>query len=299
MTLPHNAVLLSFEGPDPYSMVGGLGTRVTELSAALASTGVRTTLIFVGDPERSAVERAAPRLEYRRWCQWISKYHPGNVYDGEHGKSNDYRASVPPFVLDSIVHPAVQRDERVLVISEDWQTAPAAVELDRVLRVAGLRDRVILTWNANNTYGFESIDWRLLRQAATITTVSRYMKFELQARGVDALVIPNGIPERLLGGPPPDLVQAVSDALPARPLFVKVGRYDEDKRWLQAVDAFARVRRRHPQATLVVRGGREPYGETIFARARGLGLEVEEVRVPSRDSQALLEALANASGPIV
>jgi glycosyltransferase involved in cell wall biosynthesis len=297
--LPHNAVLLSFEGPDPYSMVGGLGTRVTELSAALAATGVRTTLVFVGDPARSPVESAGPNLEYRRWCQWISSHHPGNVYDGEHGKSSDYRASVPPFVVESIVDPAARRDESVLVIAEDWQTAPAAIELDRLLHVAGLRDRVTLTWNANSTYGFDSIDWLALRQAATITTVSRYMKFELRARGLEALVIPNGIPDRLVGGPPHELVQAAAQALPARPLYVKVGRYDEDKRWMQAIDAFARVRKRHPQATLVVRGGREPYGESIFAHARALGLRVEDVAAPSRDAQALLDALSRASGPIV
>jgi glycosyltransferase involved in cell wall biosynthesis len=296
---PENAVVLSFEGPDPYSMVGGLGTRVNELSGALAAAGVRTTLIFVGDPERPPVESPAPNLEYRRWCQWISKYHPGNVYDGEHGKSSDYRVSVPPFVLDSIVAPAAQRDESVLVIGEDWQIAPAVIELARMLHVAGLRERVMLTWNANNTYGFESIDWRALRQTATITTVSRYMKFELRARGVEALVIPNGIPERLIGGPPPDLVQAASEAIKARPLFVKVGRYDEDKRWMQAIDAFARLRRLHSQATLLVRGGREPYGQTIFARARALGLDVEDVAVSSRDSQALLEALSATSASIV
>jgi glycosyltransferase involved in cell wall biosynthesis len=280
-------------------MVGGLGTRVTEMSAALAAAGVRTTLVFVGDPERTPVELVAPNLEYRRWCQWISRYHPGNVYDGEYGKSNDFRASVPPFVLESIVRPAAQRDESVLVVSEDWQTAPAAIELDRLLRTAGLRDRVILTWNANNTYGFDSIDWRSLRQATVITTVSRYMKFELRARGVEALVIPNGIPERLVGGPPPELVQAVAEALTARPLYVKVGRYDEDKRWMQAVDAFAGVRRRHPRAMLVIRGGREPYGESVFAGARALGLEVEDVVVRSRDPQAMLDALRAASGAIV
>lgn len=42
-------VLLSFEGPDqPYSMAGGLGVRVTELAQALAESGFRTHLIFVG-----------------------------------------------------------------------------------------------------------------------------------------------------------------------------------------------------------------------------------------------------------
>lgn len=299
VALPEHVVLLSFEGPDPYSLIGGLGTRVVELSAALAEAGIEATLIFVGDPAKPAVERAGPHLEYRRWCQWISAYHPGNVYDGERGKSDDYRVSVPPFVVESIVRPAAERGERVLVIAEDWQTAPAAIELDRMLRVAGLRNSAILQWNANNTYGFDSIDWPGLTSAATVTTVSRYMKFELRARGVDSLVVPNGIPERLIGGPPEDLVNAAAEALTARPLFVKVGRYDEDKRWMQAIEAFALVRQRHPRATLVVRGGREPYGETIFARARVLGLEIEDVRAESRDPQLLLEKLAEATAPIV
>lgn len=298
-TLPANAVLLSFEGPDPYSLVGGLGTRVTELSAALAEAGIRTSLIFVGDPQRPAVEQAAPNLEYRRWCQWISAYHPANVYDGEHGKSDDYRDSVPSFVVDSIVEPAARRNEYVLAIAEDWQTAPAAIQLDALLRRRGLRDRVILMWNANNTYGFEGIDWGALTRGAWVTTVSRYMKFELRARGIESLVIPNGIPERILGGPPDDLVAAARKALPSRPLFVKVGRYDEDKRWMQAIDGFARVRAKHPAARLVVRGGREPYGDVIFAHARALGLDVDDVAVKSRDPHDLLDAVAQATAAIV
>src|SRR3990167_8295723 len=37
-------VLLSFEGPDRYSRAGGLGSRVTELSRALAGMGFETHL---------------------------------------------------------------------------------------------------------------------------------------------------------------------------------------------------------------------------------------------------------------
>lgn len=298
--LPQNAVVLAFEGPDPYSMVGGLGTRVTELSAALADLGTATTLVFVGDPERPAYERPRPNLEYRRWCQWISAYHPGNVYDGERGKSDDYGASVPPFVVDAIVEPAARRGEDVLILAEDWQTARAAIEIDRRLRAQGLRERATMLWNANNTYGFDALDWHALSGAARVTTVSRYMKFELQARGVESLVIPNGIPERIVGGPPEDLVRELADALARhRPLLVKVGRYDEDKRWMQAIGAFARVRERHPEAMLVVRGGREPYGQAVFERARALGLATEDVSVASLEPEALLEALARAEGPIV
>ena len=297
--LPANAVLLSFEGPDPYSMVGGLGTRVTEMSAAMAAQGIRTTLIFVGDPERPAVQAPQPNLEYRRWCQWISAYHPGNVYDGEYGKVDDYKGSVPPFVVDSIVEPAARRGEYVLIIAEDWQTAPAIVGIDHLLRARGLRDRAIVMWNANNTYGFEGMDWPALTGAAWTTTVSRYMKFELRERGIESLVIPNGIPERIIGGPPDDLVKAVREALPTRPLYVKVGRYDEDKRWMQAIDAFALVHAAHPTARLVVRGGREPYGDVIFAHARALGLSIDDVAVKSREPEAVLEAVAATAASIV
>jgi glycosyltransferase involved in cell wall biosynthesis len=294
-----HAILLSFEGPDPYSMVGGLGTRVTELSAALAASGVETTLVFVGDPNLPSLERVGRGLTYRRWCQWISAHHPGNVYDGEWGKIPDYTRSVAPVVVDEIVRPAAARGERVLVIAEDWQTSWATIELDRVLREAGLRSSVTMMWNANNTYGFDSIDWNALQRAARITTVSRYMKFELQIRGKEALVIPNGIPDRILGGPPEDLVAMTASALTQRPLFVKVGRFDEDKRWMQAIEAFALVRAAHPGAKLVARGGREAYGETIFDRARQLGLSVESVKVASREPEPLLDALAAADADVV
>lgn len=298
--LPPHAVLLAFEGPDPYSFVGGLGTRVTEMSAALSTAGVTTTLIFVGDPHRPAVERPVANLEYRRWCQWISAYHPANVYDGELDKSRDYAASVPPFVLDAIVAPAAGRDERVLIVAEDWQTAGAIVELDRLLRERGLRDRAILLWNANNTYGFDMVDWAALTTAARVTTVSRYMKFELRARGVEALVIPNGIPSRILGGPSEGAVRLLEAALSDRhPLFVKIGRYDEDKRWTQAIEAFALVRLRHAQATLVIRGGSEPYGERLLAHASALGLNVEDVRAASPETEAFARALSAASGAIL
>ena len=49
-------VLVSFEGPDGYSLAGGLGVRVAELSRALAAAGHQTHVLFVGDPFRPAVE---------------------------------------------------------------------------------------------------------------------------------------------------------------------------------------------------------------------------------------------------
>ena len=95
---PDNTVfaIVSFEGPDRYSSAGGLGVRVTELAAELAALGFPTHLYFVGDPNRPGEEHAVHgRLRYRRWCSWLSAYHPNGVYDGEDAKVNDYRASVP------------------------------------------------------------------------------------------------------------------------------------------------------------------------------------------------------------
>ena len=55
---PDNTVFVSlcFEGPDIYSMAGGLGTRVTEFTESLAQLGYETHLIFVGDPTKPASE---------------------------------------------------------------------------------------------------------------------------------------------------------------------------------------------------------------------------------------------------
>jgi len=298
--LPRNAVLLAFEGPDAYSMVGGLGTRVTELSAALAAAGVRTTLVFVGDPNAESVERPRERLELRRWCQSISKRHPGNVYDDELSKMREYRETVPGFVIDAIVAPAAERDESVLVIAEDWQTAPTAIALDAGLRARGLRARIVLAWNANNTYGFDTIDWPALADAAKIATVSRYMKFELRARGVEARVIANGVPQRLLDGAPAALMARVHAAFTRRrPLFVKVARFDQEKRWMQAVDAFAAIAGANADAMLVARGGREPYGDAVMARARELGLRVDRLSFESRDPADAIDAIAASRGQVV
>ena len=100
------------------------------------------------------------------------------MYDGEEDKVRDFSASLPRAVIDEIVAPAAERGERVLVIAEEWQTANATIVLDALLRDRGLREHVTILWNANNTYGFNRIDWNRLRYASAITTVSKYMKFE-------------------------------------------------------------------------------------------------------------------------
>ncbi len=293
------AALLSFEGPDRYSSVGGLGTRETSFAKALGEAGVATSLFFVGDPALPAVEEFAPGVTLRRWCQWISAYHPRNVYDGEDNKVRDYSVSVPAFVVNDIVGPAVAAGERVLVIAEEWQTVPATIALDALLRARGWRDSVTILWNANNTYGFERIEWSALRRAAAVTTVSKYMRFELARWGVPSLVVPNGIDESLLDGPPRELVALLRKALRGRPALFKVGRFDPDKNWLQAVDAVAELRAMGFTPQLVLRGGREPYGTEVFAHARARGLTVERVEADGDDGEAVASGLAAAQADIV
>jgi len=299
VAFPRHVVLLSFEGPDRYASIGGLGTRVSQLARALGEAGSLVDLVFVGDPAMKPVESFAPNVTLRRWSQWISAYHPRNAYDAEDLKVNDWLESVPPFVIDQIVAPAALEGEQTLVIAEEWQTAGAAIAIDRLARDRGLRSSITLMWNANNTYGWERIDWPALQAAAAVTAVSKYMKFELSLLGVPALVIPNGLDERLLVGADPELVDAFRVAFGTRKTLVKVGRFDPDKNWLQAIDAVAELRAGGIDAMLIVRGGREAYGDVVFARAHERDLTVERLEYEGSDPARIADGIALAKGPIV
>ena len=299
VALPHRVVILSFEGPDRYASIGGLGTRVSQLAHALGDAGCIVDLIFAGDPAAAPVEAYGPNVTLRRWSQWISAHHPRNAYDGEAEKMIDWESSVPGFVVDSIIAPTMASGERTLVIAEEWQTANVAIAIDELARLRGVRASATLMWNANNTYGWENIDWAALQRAASITAVSKYMKFELGLRGVHSLVIPNGIDDRLLQGADPTLVAEMRQALGSRPTLVKVGRFDPDKNWLQAVDALAELHEAGINARMIVRGGKEPYGDVVFARAHERGLNVERIAYEGSDPHKVIDGIALAGGPIV
>ena len=92
-------IVLSFEGPDVYSMAGGLSSRIAYLTNTLAEMGFEVHHIFIGDSRMDGMEaRKSGKLILHRWCQWISEYHPAGVYDGEEGKLYDFTESTPPFV---------------------------------------------------------------------------------------------------------------------------------------------------------------------------------------------------------
>lgn len=279
-------VLLSFEGPDRYATAGGLGVRVDGLSRALAAAGFRTHVVFVGDPHARPTEVASRgRLVLHRWCQWISKYYPGGVYQGEETKLYDFNQSVPPFVVEHLARPAIDAGQLVVLMAEEWHTAEAACRISDLLHAAGRRSRALLLWNANNTMGFERINWGRLGYVTTLTTVSRYMKHLMWGRGVNPLVIPNGIPRRLLQRADEREVARLRRSLQKAVVLTKVGRWDPDKRWLMAVETVADLKAHGHDTVLLALGGVEPHQGEVLDRARGLGLTVRDVAI-SRPSLA-------------
>jgi len=273
--------VLSFEGPDRYAQAGGLGVRVTHLAETLAQRGFLTHLFFVGDPAAPGVEtRLNGRLILHRWCQWISMHHPAGVYDGEEGKLRDLSASLPPFLIEHIIRPALAAGQVPVILAEEWHTAEALIRLSDLLHRAGVRQRCVLFWNANNTMGFHRVDWPRLNFVAQLTTVSRYMKHLMWQMGLNPLVIPNGIPAGLLQPVDPRQVESLRRALGAdhdAVMLFKVGRFDPAKRWLMAVEASAMLKSRGLKVVFPIRGGIEAHGHEVLARARALGLHVTDI----------------------
>jgi glycosyltransferase involved in cell wall biosynthesis len=281
---PENTVFVSlcFEGPDVYSTAGGLGTRVTEFTEALAEMGYETHLIFVGDPSKPAVETLVNgRLHLERWSQWISKYYPNGVYDGEEQKLYDYNDTVPYHIYKDIAEPAINAGKIVVVIGEDWHVAEAISRTSDLLHWHNLRHRTLIMWNSNSLMSLHRINWGRLAYSSTITTVSRYMKQRLWSY--------NGIPRRYLEPVDQAQVAKLREIMqrgdPERLFLFKIGRFDPDKRWLMAVEALAHLKYSGHPVSMMIRGGIEPHGVEVLSRARHLGLNVQELhaRRPSVD----------------
>jgi len=285
-------VLLSFEGPDRYSLAGGLGVRVTNLSQTLAQLGFPTHFFFVGDPRQQGEGVSnGGKLVLHRWCQWISQYYPEGVYQGENEKLYDFNESVPWFVNEHIVKPAVAKDKLVVILGEEWHTTEAMCRISDLLYGNNLRDKVVMFWNANNTFSFHRINWGRLAYTATITTVSRYMKHIMWGMGLNPLVIPNGIPKPLLGRVDENAVARLKKSLDADLILSKVARWDPDKRWNMAVEATARLKARGIKTMLLARGGIEPHGEEVMHNARSLGLNVKETRAKGNSLEDYFQAI--------
>ncbi len=286
--------ILSFEGPDLYSRAGGLATRVIGLGDVLAELGFETHLWFIGDPDKPGYEQR-DNLHLHRWCQWVSRYHPDGVYDGERGKHAEFSASLPPYLAHEVIAPYVKEGGHAVVLAEEWQTVDAVLHLHWLLRYAKIRDDVTMLWNANNTFGFEQIAWDQLSQAARITTVSRYMKHRMREVGVDPLVVPNGLGAEAFDSPDRSAVAALRNRFRERTLLVKMARWDPDKRWLGAVDIVAEMKKQGWRPLLLARGGAEPHGEEVLRSAVERGLRVIDRTWSEPGPKGLLNALRDVA----
>ncbi len=294
---PENTVfaLISFEGPDRYSLAGGLGVRMAELSRALAEAGFETHLLFVGDPSLPGRERkVGGKLTLHRWCQWISRYYPQGVYQGENEKLYDFDEGVPGYVAEQIVRPALTENKLVVIMGEEWHTANTLPNLSDLLHRQGLRDRALMLWNANNPMGFEKVNWGRLGYVTTITTVSRFMKQYMWRLGVNPLVIPNGIPRRILDNQAENNARILREKIGGDYLLFKIGRWDPDKRWNMAVEAVARLKSMGLKPKLLVRGGVEPYEGEVMHNAIRLGLNVAEIKPRDSKLENMLEEIWRA-----
>jgi glycosyltransferase involved in cell wall biosynthesis len=280
-------VLLSFEGPDQYSMAGGLGVRMKELAFELARQGFRTHLVFIGDPHLPPQESPTENLTLHRWGQWLSAHYPGGVYQGEEAKLVDWNDQLPGFVTSRLVAPAAAEGKLTAILAEEWHTAYATCQLSDRLWSEGLRDKSVILWNANNVMGFDRIDWRRLDFCSQITTVSRYMKHVMWGKGVNPLVIPNGIPSDRIKQAPAAAVARLRAAFPGREVIFKIGRFSPDKRWNMAVAAVAEEKRRGHDPAMVIRGGVEPHGMEVLDNARRQGLHVVDVSLARDPDEAL------------
>ncbi len=286
-------VILSFEGPDIYSQAGGLGVRVTHLSQTLATAGFPTHLFFIGDPHFKGEETSLHgKLILHRWCQWISAYHPAGVYQGEHQKLEDYTASIPPYLVEHIFKPAQAANKIVVVLAEEWHTAETVCRLHSLLDRTNLKDSAVLFWNANNIFGFDHINFKNLARAASITTVSRFMKQVMWRMGLNPVVIPNGIPRSLLNRIDVHLSSQLRKSLKADLVLSKIARWDPDKRWNMAIEATARLKARGLKTKLIARGGMEGYGQEILTNARSLGLRVQDITSSGEGLSGYLSAIA-------
>jgi glycosyltransferase involved in cell wall biosynthesis len=293
-----DVVMVSLEGPDQYSQAGGLGVRAREFCRATAALGHRTTLVFVGDPDKPAGETAGG-VRLLRWAQEISRRHPAGVYQGEEEKLALLNASLPMHLVDAVVAPAVAAGRIVALLFEEWQTAQCCMLTSDLLFARGLRDRCVLLWNANNLFGFDRIDWGRLAFVSTLTTVSRYMKHAMREQNVDPLVIYNGIPESALAPVDSAAVRAIRAAAGTPCLAFKIGRFSPDKRWIQAIDGIAELRATGMPARLLMRGGIEPYGGEVLSHARSLGLDVAAWQRPVESAADVAVALRSTEGAAV
>jgi glycosyltransferase involved in cell wall biosynthesis len=170
------------------------------------------------------------------------------------------------------------------------------IHLHTLLEQANLRGRVAMFWNANNTFGFEHVDWERLARAAVVTTVSRYMKHHMREKGVSALVIPNGLAADTFDPPDPLAIAELRRRFRDRTIVVKMARWDPAKRWIDTVGIVAAMKRAGWRPLFIARGGTEPHGEEVLAAIRDQGLLCVDRQLTREGAGGLIEALRGIDG---
>jgi glycosyltransferase involved in cell wall biosynthesis len=117
------------------------------------------------------------------------------------------------------------------------------------------------------------------------------MKHIMWRMGIDPLVIPNGIPNSLLGRVSSQAAERLRKSIDADLVLAKVARWDPDKRWNMAIEAMANLKARGKKAVLLARGGIEPHGQEVLDNARSRGLKVRDVRTQGNTFREYIDAI--------
>lgn len=83
--------------------------RTTGLARALAETGYDMHPWCLGGPNLPGHEQHG-QARLHRWCQWITRSPPADVYDGQEGKRLDHATSAPPFLYQHVLLSTLGRE---------------------------------------------------------------------------------------------------------------------------------------------------------------------------------------------
>lgn len=288
---PNNTtfVLLSFEGPDKYSLVGGLGTRVSELSNIIDFNGFENHIFFIGAPYMPEVSKIKNTWR-RRFCRRISMKYPDNVYSGELEKLDEWNKTAPESVIEQVVIPSARKGIMTVILAEDWHTSESVIRLDQLLREKNLREYCVIFWNINNEYGLSAVNLKKLASICTVTTVSEFMKKRIrQIYSIDAAAIPNGIPSRIIGEPDQKLKDIIRSCFQGM-ILQKVARYDSDKNWICAIETIALLKQKGFAPHFLMRGGAQSYRTEVICKILDLNLKYVTVSLKNPTFESIIES---------
>ncbi|MEZ5316637.1 MAG: glycosyltransferase [Vicinamibacterales bacterium] len=246
---------------------GGTAERVAQITRALASTGVDSSVLTMDaglTPQRRQDLAPAPVTALRTLNRRFSLPFPAWSTVLQRVRAADLVHIVGHWTaINLLAAAAARRCGRPVVVS------PAGA-----LRLAGRSRMLKRAYNAAGGV-------RMIREAAAWIAVSRNELPEYERYGVAArrvTVIPNGVDPKAFAGGDPDRFRRTL-GLPGGPFVLFVGRLAWSKGPDLLLDAFGRVARRFPDHHLVMIGTDEGLQASLRATARSLGL-AERVHFP-------------------